>query len=154
MPCISKNRDLENIKIDRVSRGTFNNNKAQSYPDSHLLGGIASVRPIGPIGGLDAPQHMINQIVKQDVKKIPHVNLSCLPNGFVAAGSPETATIDSGACDSIAPPQAFKNSKTIKTNEFGKTYGACGGETVTNVGYKKVSCLCDKTGKPENLISK
>ena len=50
-------------------------------------------------------------------------------------------TVDSGACDSIVPPHLFPNTKTQKHNEVGRTYGACGGETVTNVGLKKVNCV-------------
>ena len=50
-------------------------------------------------------------------------------------------TVDSGACDSIVPPSMFKNTKTHHHSEVGRTYGACGGETVTNLGVKNVNCL-------------
>ena len=50
-------------------------------------------------------------------------------------------TVDSGACDSIVPPSMFKNTKTCSHSEVGRTYGACGGEAVTNLGVKNVSCL-------------
>ena len=48
-------------------------------------------------------------------------------------------TVDSGADDSVVPPHMFNNADTVRTHEFGKTYGACGGETVTNIGQKSVS---------------
>jgi len=35
----------------------------------------------------------------------------------------------------------FRNTPTLKHNEFGKTYAACGGETVTNLGIKSVKCI-------------
>ena len=39
------------------------------------------------------------------------------------------------------PPPMFPNTKIDKHNEVGRTYGACGGETVTNLGLKNVKCL-------------
>ena len=35
----------------------------------------------------------------------------------------------------------FVNTKTEKHSEFGRTYAACGGETVTNLGIKSVCCV-------------
>ena len=35
----------------------------------------------------------------------------------------------------------FPNTKINKHTEVGRTYGACGGETVTNLGLKNVKCL-------------
>ena len=50
-------------------------------------------------------------------------------------------TVDSGACDSIAPPETFKNTPITRTSDYGKSYGACGGEDVTNLGTKFVKAL-------------
>ena len=60
---------------------------------------------------------------------------------MIASHTIEFCTIDSGACDSIVPPTLFKNTPNEKHNEYGRTYAACGGETVTNLGLKNVKCL-------------
>ncbi len=39
------------------------------------------------------------------------------------------------------PPAMFHNTKVVKHSEFGRTYAACGGETVTNLGVKNVKCM-------------
>ena len=66
--------------------------------------------------------------------------------GYLTSETIEYLTIDSGACDSIAHPTAFANTPLHQTPESGKQYGACGGETVTNMGEKTVKCLT-RTGK-------
>ena len=48
------------------------------------------------------------------------------------------ATIDSGACTTIAPPSEFPNTPMFWTPKVGKIYGACGGESVKNIGTKTV----------------
>ena len=53
----------------------------------------------------------------------------------------EYVTVDSGACDAIAPPSAFSHTFSSKHAEYGCTYKACGGEVVTNIGVKKVKCM-------------
>ena len=76
-------------------------------------------------------------------------------------------TIDSGACDAVCPPHSFSNtSLNVHNKEFGKPYGACGGETVRNIGSKAVTCLTnggvsdyvfqvgDKLTKPLLAVSK
>ena len=35
----------------------------------------------------------------------------------------------------------FRNTPIKQHGEFGRTYAACGGETVTNLGLKTVKCL-------------
>ena len=64
-----------------------------------------------------------------------------LPDGSVAARDVVRITVDSGACDAIVPPSIFQHTPAIKHEEFGRTYAACGGETVTNLGVKNVQCL-------------
>ena len=54
-------------------------------------------------------------------------------------GGKTDITVDSGACDSIAPPSAFKDTPMQRHHEVGQKYGACGGETVTNIGVKNVN---------------
>ena len=50
--------------------------------------------------------------------------------------------IDSGACDVVCPPSSFPNARlNPKDKEYGKCYCACGGETVRNIGCKKLRCL-------------
>ena len=41
----------------------------------------------------------------------------------------------------MAHPSSFPNTSAVKTDEYGKVYGACGGEFVTNLGCKTVKCL-------------
>ena len=66
--------------------------------------------------------------------------------GYLTSESVEYLTIDSGACDSIAHPAAFAKTPIKQTPESGKHYGACGGETVTNMGEKTVQCVT-RSGK-------
>ena len=66
--------------------------------------------------------------------------------GYTTSNVVEYLTVDSGACDSIAHPSAFPHTNTIITNEYGKVYGACGGESVQNMGTKEVKCIT-RTGK-------
>ena len=54
------------------------------------------------------------------------------------SGAITRATVDSGACTTIAPPSAFPNTPMHATPKVGKVYGACGGEAVTNIGSKLV----------------
>ena len=81
---------------------------------------------------------------------------------------PVYVTLDSGACDAVCPPSAFPNTKlNINNRENGKQYGACGGETVKNIGSKALSCVTsggvqhtytfqvgDKLTKPLLAVSK
>ena len=64
-------------------------------------------------------------------------------------------TIDSGACDAVAPPQAFMNTE-LKTNnkEQGKVYGTCGGELVRNIGCKSVGFVTSTGETNTNTKSK
>ena len=41
----------------------------------------------------------------------------------------------------LVPHHMLNNTAAVRTREFGKTYGACGGETVTNIGQKTIECL-------------
>ena len=77
-------------------------------------------------------------------------------------------TIDSGACDAVCPSNTFENTTIGTSNkEYGNSYGACGGETVKNIGCKRVKCItgsgsiqhydfqvCDKLTKPLLAVSK
>ena len=58
--------------------------------------------------------------------------------GKTRIGIVTRATIDSGACTTIAPPSAFPNTDMFWTSRVGKVYGACGGESVKNIGTKSV----------------
>ena len=58
-------------------------------------------------------------------------------------GSVTRATVDSGACTTIAPPHAFPHTHMYSTNKVGKVYGACGGEAVKNIGNKLVHFKTD-----------
>ena len=67
------------------------------------------------------------------------MNKQCMGKPRVA-GDITRATIDSGACTTIAPPHAFPHAHIHWTPKVGKTYGACGGEAVKNIGTKTVRC--------------
>ena len=60
------------------------------------------------------------------------------------AGAVTRATIDSGACTTIAPPSSFPNTPIHWTPKVGKVYGACGGEAVKNIGNKTVNYQASK----------
>ena len=45
--------------------------------------------------------------------------------------------IDSGAGESVCPPEAFPSYQTAKTAKTGTTYRAAGGQRLTNIGEKK-----------------
>ena len=94
------------------------------------------------------------------------INREAGENCTVAA-KPTEITVDSGACDAVCPPNAFENTPLNKNNrEYGKSYGACGGETVFNIGSKELTCLTesgiskytfqvgDKLTKPLLAVSK
>ena len=51
-----------------------------------------------------------------------------LPEGTVASRKIELLTVDSGACDTIVPPEMFKHTPVDRHSEFGSKYRACGGE--------------------------
>ena len=53
----------------------------------------------------------------------------------------ETICVDSGACDAVLTPQAFRNTSLHITKYTGTRYKACGGEPVTNLGQKNVSAI-------------
>ena len=61
--------------------------------------------------------------------------------GSVVSKNIEFLTIDSGACENIVPASCFPHTPLLRAADFGSHYGACGGETVTNIGEKKVTCL-------------
>ena len=82
----------------------------------------------------------INEIV-QGIGSPPGIPIRGLPSNLLASHSVEYITVDSGACDSIIPPHMFKNTPIIKHDECGRTYAACGGETVTNMGLRSVKCI-------------
>ena len=89
------------------------------------------------------------------------------PQGLVAHRETIGLTVDSGACDAVCPPHSFSNTHlNTRNSEFGKPHGACGGETVRNIGSKTVKCLTsggvsnyvfqvgDKLTKPLLAVSK
>ena len=89
-----------------------------------------------------AKHENIGEIIKGRGVQRPGLAVKGLPPGFVASHEVQYVTIDSGACDSISPPSMFKNTPCNSNHkDFGKTYAACGGETVTNMGLKIVKCL-------------
>ena len=59
--------------------------------------------------------------------------------GYSSSSNVETCALDSGACESVLAPNAFKNTPTVKTRSTGMKYTACGGERVTNLGEKRVA---------------
>ena len=63
------------------------------------------------------------------------------PEGTLVSKDIEYATIDSGACENICPNSCFPNTPLMATAECGFQYGACGGETVTNIGQKPVEFI-------------
>ena len=85
----------------------------------------------------------VSQIVKSAAKPQETARVAGLPPHLVATHVAEFVTVDSGACDSIVPPSMFKNTPTRRHEEFGRTYAACGGETVNNIGLKNLKCLLD-----------
>ena len=95
----------------------------------------ACVRPAFPLSALS-----LAQIIRgTPLNKLINVFKTAEIKGNARKITP--VTVDSGACDSIVPPPMFPNTPIKKHNEVGRTYGACGGETVTNVGVKDVRCL-------------
>ena len=90
------------------------------------------------------------------------------PKGILVSSTPVKATVDSGACDNVCPPAAFPETPiNPNSSEVGKCYGACGGETVKNIGEKRPKCLTpsgtiqehtfqvgDKITKPLLAVSK
>ena len=91
-----------------------------------------------PFNEIDNSRH-IDQIVNHKGSIDKGCTVRGLPKHLLASHKVELLTVDSGACDSMAPPSMFKNTPTIKHKEFGNTYKACGGEQVTNIGLKKRS---------------
>ena len=85
----------------------------------------------------------VSQIVKCATKPQATTRVAGLPPHLVATRVAEFVTVDSGACDSIVPPSMFRNTPTRRHEEFGRTYAACGGETVNNIGIKDLKCLLD-----------
>ena len=84
----------------------------------------------------------INQIIPgRGSFQAPPISVRGLPPGIVASEEIVVATVDSGACDSMAPSRQLKMTKLVPGPDIGKCYGACGGETVTNLGVKSVDCL-------------
>ena len=75
---------------------------------------------------------------------------SNIPKSGSTADTVHTVTVDSGACESIAPARDFSNTQTRSSNEYGKVYGACGGEAVKNIGYKDVQYI---TREGKNAIT-
>ena len=59
--------------------------------------------------------------------------------GNFRVGEITRATVDSGACTTIAPPSSFPNTPSFWTPKVGRVYGACGGEVVKNIGTKTVN---------------
>ena len=47
--------------------------------------------------------------------------------GYISTSNVETCALDSGACESVLAPNAFKNTPTVKTRNTGMKYTACGG---------------------------
>ena len=75
-----------------------------------------------------------------------------VPKGLMVDQTPISLTIDSGACDSVCPPSSFPNTiLNPKNKEQGRCYGACGGETVRNIGSKEFKCLTG-SGETHNCI--
>ena len=98
----------------------------------------------------------------------PFRNNENLLRDLVISEKPIVITVDSGACDAVCPPKSFEHTHIDVSNvDRGNTYGACGGETVTNIGCKHVRCLTgegsiqkydfqvgDKLTKPLLAVSK
>ena len=100
----------------------------------------ALFREVSP--GLETQQDntVINQIHGDSGHRIKDINIpEKLPKGWGAGAGYETAAIDSGACDNIAHPSAFPNTKIEHNEQTGRKYGACGGNAVTNIGTKHVT---------------
>ena len=73
--------------------------------------------------------------------------LNCkIKDGLCISDRAINITVDSGACDAVCPPGYFVNTETnTKNHDYGHAYGACGGETVRNIGSKFVQ-LSTETG--------
>ena len=52
-------------------------------------------------------------------------------------GDFEKVCIDSGACESVCPADAFPAYGTFRTSKNGSTYRAAGGQELINVGAKR-----------------
>ena len=85
------------------------------------------------------PKYKKNIYIKSDIDEIKTMKLR-------VSQTPISTAIDSGACDSIIPPSVFTNTPIAQSKEMGRSYGACGGEEVVNLGTKKVKALT-KEGK-------
>ena len=126
------------------------------------LGTIGALYPSGV-----RPANHIGEIVSKSQKYV-HLDIKTLPNGLAVSKNPTVVTIDSGACEAVCPQQAFPYTHICSdTIEYGKCYGACGGETVRNMGQKDVGFVSgsgtihkydfqvgDKITKPLLAVSK
>ena len=77
---------------------------------------------------------------------------SNIPKSGSTAEHVHTVTVDSGACESIAPAKDFSNTQLTTSVETGKIYGACGGEVVKNIGCKNVQYMT-REGAKRSYIS-
>ena len=86
--------------------------------------------------GLSAGKAHIGAIVaaKNNTKIPPKVRVA----GYTPTDNVETVALDSGACEAVLAPHAFKNTDKLNTKSNGTKYLACGGEKVTNTGEKRV----------------
>ena len=88
------------------------------------------------LNGFSGGKHHIGAIVaaKNSTKIPPKVRVT----GYAPTDNVETVALDSGACEAVLAPHAFKNTDKIATKNNGMKYLACGGEKVTNTGEKRV----------------
>ena len=112
-------------------------------PRVWLKPGTMKISTLNHLENQDSETAAVSQIVKCTAKVQATTRVAGLPPHLVANKVAEFVTVDSGACDSIVPPSMFKNTPTRRHEEFGRTYAACGGETVNNIGIKNLKCLLD-----------
>ena len=78
--------------------------------------------------------------------------MSNIPKSGNTAEFVHTVTVDSGACESIAPVKDFSNTNITTSKETGKVYGACGGEAVKNIGCKNVQYITREGKKRKHVF--
>ena len=107
---------------------------------------VGSLEPYNPVGVRPVTNNL-SEIVKFKTKNSENSKNNIFrfrarghnKNHVGADPTPTVVTVDSGACDAVCPPHAFKNTPMNTNNhEFNKSYGACGGEAVKNIGCKSV----------------
>ena len=76
--------------------------------------------------GLSAGKAHIGAIVaaKNSIEIPPKVRVA----GYTPTDNVETVALDSGACEAVLAPHAFKNIDRLNTKSNGTKYLACGGK--------------------------